>query len=303
MDPLRLVYDLETNDPDDVLALCLLATHPHVDLRAVTVFPGGHDQVGVVKHVLGRLGKPAVPVGAPALSDSRPRVSPFHYNWLGAIPAQQPDGTAVEIIDNALAKGANMLLTGAPLTNVYEALRSVTRFHFMEWTCQGGFAGDNVVAPENRLAKFLGRTTCPTFNLNGNPKAALALIATPKIGFKRFVTKNVCHGVIYDRAMHDRLPATHAGLALLKDGMGSYFRRRPEGKALHDVVAAALAICPRAASWVTGTIYREKGEWGTQPWVDNWPSSCPSEPDYISVALDQPKFEQVLAGDISISRP
>lgn len=299
MEPLRLVYDLETNDPDDVLALCVLATHPHVDLRAVTVFPGGHDQVGVVKHVLGRLGKSSVPVGAPALAKVSPRVSRFHYHWLGELPDQKPDGTAVEVIDNALSRGANVLLTGAPLTNINTALQNVPRFHFREWTCQGGFAGDNVVAPENRLKKFRGRVTCPTFNLNGDTKAALALIATPKIGFKRFVTKNVCHGIIYDRAMHDRLPSSHAGLALLKEGMEFYFRRRPEGKALHDVVAAALAICPRAATWTTGTIYRDVGEWGTRPWDDNWPSSCPTEPDYISVALDRPKFERVLAGDLS----
>jgi inosine-uridine nucleoside N-ribohydrolase len=31
---------METNDPDDFLTLCILSTHPKVNLRAVTITPG-----------------------------------------------------------------------------------------------------------------------------------------------------------------------------------------------------------------------------------------------------------------------
>lgn len=298
MEPLRLVFDMETSDPDDVLTLCVLATHPLVDLRAVTVCPGGKDQVGVVKHVLARLGRGAVPVGAgsPKKRDVS-HVSEFHYRWLGKVEPAEPDGSSAEIMLAAIREGATELVTGGPLTNVYEALRaSPPQLLFREWTCQGGFAGDNVVPPEDRLEKFAGRTTCPTFNLNGNVEASKALIATPYIGLKRFVTKNVCHGVFYDRAMHDRLPTgAHAGLDLLKEGMSVYFRRHAGGKALHDVIAAALAICPSAATWVSGKLYREKGEWGTREWQEGW-DSCPREPDFITTRLDVSRFERVLAG-------
>ena len=46
---------METRDPDDVLTLCLLATHPGIRLIAVTVNPGTAQQLGVVREVLGRL--------------------------------------------------------------------------------------------------------------------------------------------------------------------------------------------------------------------------------------------------------
>lgn len=297
MVPLRLVFDLETSDPDDVLTLCLVATHPLVDLRAVTVFPGGKDQVGVVKHVLSRLGRPDIPVGAGQPKREASRVSEFHYRWLGKIEPAEPDGSAVEVILEALREGATELLTGAALTNIYQAfLARGSGGFFKEWTCQGGFAGDNVVPEEHRLPKFAGRTTCPTFNLNGDVEAARALIQTSRFGLRRFVTKNVCHGIIYDRAMHDRLPrGAHAGLDLLLEGMRVYFQRNPAGKALHDVIAAALAICPSAATWVRGSLYRHKGQWGTREWVEGWDNdgrAC----DFITVALDVERFERVLVG-------
>jgi hypothetical protein len=37
---LDLIYDMETNDPDDFFALCLLLSHPRSTLRGVTLYPG-----------------------------------------------------------------------------------------------------------------------------------------------------------------------------------------------------------------------------------------------------------------------
>lgn len=297
-DRIRLVFDLETSDPDDVLTLCFLATHPKVDLRAVTLFPGGQDQVGVVRHVLNLVGRGDIPVGAGTPKKDAPRVSEFHFRWLGTVPPSKPDGSAVEIMLDAIERGATDLLTGAALTNVFQAFnaRRNGRF-FVTWTCQGGFAGDNVVPAPNRLAKFAGRLTCPTFNLNGDREASKFLTQTPEIKFKRFVTKNVCHGVFYDPAMHERIPATHEGLRLLKEGMDVYFRRRPEGKALHDVIAGVLAICPEAATWVEGSLYHEKAEWGTNPFLsDPGFFVVDHPPSLITIALDVPMFEATLAG-------
>lgn len=295
MEPLRLIFDMETQDPDDVLTLCLIATHPNVDLRAVTVFPGGKDQVGVVRHILTRLGRQSVPVGAGQPKKVAARVSEFHYRWLGKIEPAEADAPAAEVILEAIRHGAADLLTGAPLTNVHSALQQHAGGRFLwTWTCQGGFAGDNVVPPEHRLPKFNGRETCPTFNLNGDVEAARTLIQTERIRYKKFVTKNVCHGVFYDRAMHDRLPSgAHAGLDLLKEGMEVYFQRQPDGKALHDTIAAALAICPWAATWVEGKIFRRKGEWGTAPRIDDDPWGN-VQWDSITIALDREKFERAL---------
>ena len=53
--PTPIVFDMETQDPDDVFTLCALATHPWARLVAVTVTPGSDEQIGVVEHVLRQL--------------------------------------------------------------------------------------------------------------------------------------------------------------------------------------------------------------------------------------------------------
>ena len=294
---LSVIFDMETGDPDDVMTLCVLATHPRVDLRAVTVFPGGRDQVGIVKHVLNLLGRSGVPVGAGTPKKNAPHVSGFHYKWLGHIDPADADGPAAEVMVKALKYEASTLLTGAALTNVHQAFK-LDRTAFVQkwWTCQGGFAGDNVVPPEHRLPKFTGRITCPTYNLGGDRTAAETLINCGLFSQIRFVSKNVCHGIIYDRTMHDRIPwDAHPGLDLLKQGMETYFKDHSDGKALHDVIAAALAINPQAAKWSEGELFYKKGEWGFNPSEDWFAQSAPS-PHHITVALDIPKFEKTLTG-------
>lgn len=290
----KMIFDMETGDPDDAMSLCVLATHPKVDLRAVTVFPGGKDQVGLAKRILEKLDRKDVLVGAGTPKKDSPRVSNFYLDWLGDIVPREPDGSAVEVIHAVIKEGATNLITGAALTNIHAALEAWQGEVFLkDWTCQGGFAGDNIVPPEYRLPKFEGRVTCPTFNFNGDTKAALALVATSRIKAKRFVTKNVCHGVFYDPPMHERIASgAHGGLDLLKDGMEVYFKKHPEGKALHDVIAVVLAIDPSAASWVLGFPYRERGEWGTRP------DAVVREdgPYPVSISLDVDRFERVLAG-------
>lgn len=39
-DLLDLILDMETGDPDDFFTLCFLLSHPRVQLRAVTLYPG-----------------------------------------------------------------------------------------------------------------------------------------------------------------------------------------------------------------------------------------------------------------------
>src|SRR5690554_4907522 len=104
--------DIETGDPDDVMALCLLATHPKINLCSVSVFPGGLDQVGLVRYVLDLLGL-KIPIGANGLLDCKSRVSYFHYKWLGKTPNSKPDGGVVDIITDSLNKFDDItLITG-----------------------------------------------------------------------------------------------------------------------------------------------------------------------------------------------
>lgn len=97
------------------------------------------------------------------------------------------------------------------------------------WVAQGGFAGDSVVPPEHRLAKFAGRETCPTFNFNGAPQVALSMLGSEKIAERWLVSKNVCHG-----------------------------------KMFHDPLAAAVAIDRTVCTFREVEVYRERGEWGSR---------------------------------------
>ena len=59
------------------------------------------------------------------------------------------------------------VVTGAPVTNLANALRMHEDVRVERWVAQGGFAGDNVVLePEFRLKKFEGLTMCSTCTIH-----------------------------------------------------------------------------------------------------------------------------------------
>jgi len=94
----------------------------------------------------------------------------------------------------------NILLTGAPLKNLKLAMER--NFVVGSWFAQGGFAGEGVVPEDLQLEKFKGMRTCPTYNLNGDPKTALKALKYKGIKSKYFISKNVCHRVYYDKNLH-----------------------------------------------------------------------------------------------------
>ncbi|TMQ15676.1 MAG: nucleoside hydrolase [Deltaproteobacteria bacterium] len=256
---------METRDPDDALTLCLLATHPRLRLAAVTVTPGTLQQLAVVREILGRLDC-TVPVGARDSASKANAVSAFHTSWLGELRDTQPDGVAHEIMAAALAADASaVLLTGAPLQNLRNLLREHPAVRIRRWIAQGGFAGDNLVPPECRLAKFDGRTLCESFNFGGDKKATLAALASPQIAQRDLVSKNVTHGFAWDAELQARLLATSdlpAGAVLAREAMTVYLREHPEGKLLHDPLAACAIIDRDAFLWEQVEVIYERGQWG-----------------------------------------
>jgi len=285
-----IVWDMETGDPDDFLTLLLLLGHPEVNLVAVTVTPGGADQIAMVRWGLARFGVD-IPVGGvhdPTRLERddvrqferiKERVSGWHYKVFARPERCYEALPGWEVLRDHLGPDTT-LITGAPLKNLGRLLNELEAAgdtpNLGRWFCQGGFAGDNIVPPERRLPKFEGKRVCPTYNLNGAPKAALKAMATPLFSERRLVSKNVCHGVYYDQAMHDRLseriaedayPLERTRLAhqLIHKGMSAYLSKRKDGKKFHDPLAACCALNPDIGIWAEVEMVREKGQWGAEP--------------------------------------
>jgi inosine-uridine nucleoside N-ribohydrolase len=287
-----LLFDMETRDPDDALTLCLVAAHPAVRLVGVTVNPGTRAQIAVVRRLLGRAGRGDVPVGARNPDAEREAVSPFHAEWLGTLAPAEPDAEAHVLLARQLAAhpGA-VLLTGAPLHNLRLLLNRHPEARVTRWVAQGGFAGDALVEPPDRLPKFAGLSTCLSFNFNGDLRATLAALGSDRIESRDLVSKNATHGLVYDAAFHARL-APHreraAGLALIHEGMSVYLARHPEGKLLHDPLAACVAIDRTIMQMREVEVYREHGEWGAR--------AASGTRTFITVAVDRERFFTTLVG-------
>jgi inosine-uridine nucleoside N-ribohydrolase len=298
---INVILNMETADPDDVLTLCMLSHHPKVNLCAVVVVPGSYQQVALVKDVLCMLDKSNhIPVGVRSPDHPKSCVSEFHNKWLGErryLTEWKHDGLGEDIIRDAVSKFKDLkIISGAALSCISKYVElypaSKTGYNLKEIYIQGGFAGDPVVPTEHRLEKFKGKTTCPTFNLNADVKAALNIVATQEIKRKFFISKNVCHGIVYDQEMHERIKPfrnDNPGINLMVDGMECYLKRKPSGKKFHDPLAACVAIDNDICKFAPVEIYREKsGEWGSKLKEDS--------NTMISIAIDREKFETILVG-------
>lgn len=264
-----IVWDMETNDPDDFLTLLFLAGHPSVNLKAVTIFPGSSLQVGLIRKALSWFSLD-IPVGARNLDTQKQTISQWHYDAFGDI---QPSRDALPA-DDVLRDYCDMnttLLMGAPLTNLRTAIRtseeSDNPIQIGQLVIQGGFAGEGIVPPDLQLEKFKGRKTYPTHNLIVDKKATERILKYSNIGIRRFVSKNVCHRVIYDATMHKMLSKVKGdslAIRLIWQGMDVYLKTNPQGKMLHDVLAACCAIDPTIATWQEVELYRNRNEWGAR---------------------------------------
>jgi pyrimidine-specific ribonucleoside hydrolase len=259
----QIMFDMETSDPDDFLTLILLLGHPDVELQAVTITPGTRKQISLVRQALEWFNKD-IPIGSFNIDHPKECVSDWHYK---AFNLKENASDKAENGGELLAKLCNentILVTGAALKNLGHALELGLKLG--TWVAQGGFAGDNVVPENLRLEKFKGKITCPTFNLNGDPKSALNAIASQSIENKFFVSKNVCHGVIYNHGMHEKFASVKdksLSLNLIYKGM-DYYLSKHSGKAFHDPLAACCAIDRSIGVWKNVDLYREKGEWGSR---------------------------------------
>lgn len=282
-----VIWDMETGDPDDYFTLLLLIGHPEVNLKAITITPGAPDQVGLVRNVLDKFNL-KIPIGAFNINHPKQCVSKWYYKILGNIvPSMQADDGADVIFKYS---GHNTtIITGGPLKNLGSAVEKYPGLKFGRLVAQGGFAGKGVVPEHLQLEKFKGMSTCPTYNLNGDSKAGLKVLAYEGIKRKMFVSKNVCHGVYYDKNLHSKLQKvkkSYKHLQMIYDGMDKYLQKHSNGKKFHDPLAACAAIDEEIIEWREVNIFREKGKWGSK--LSNGSGI------WISINYDRKSFEECL---------
>ncbi|CAF0849116.1 unnamed protein product [Adineta steineri] len=266
---LQVVFDMETGDPDDFVTLIFLLGHPLVHLKAITIVPGTPDQIGFIRYALNRFNRNDIPLGVFNMN-AKPALSKFHLK-IYAPEIIRESRNALDGSDVLLTycDEKTILICGGPLKNVAKAIQT-GQFKLGRLVAQGGFAGDNIVPEDKRLNKFNGRITCPTFNLTSDPKAAKIVLDFNGIKEKFFVSKNVCHGVLYTNDTHKQLEKVKdrsQSLHEMYHVMSVYLNRAGKiEKAFHDPLAACCAIDISIGQWKDVRLYMDERtkEWGSK---------------------------------------
>ncbi len=260
MEKTGIILDTGTADPDDILTICYLADR---GLEAVTVYPGSDAQVGLIKEILRQLGL-KIPVGGNASKAHKDFVSPF-YSKVFKYKPESADAQAPELIKEHIAKGSKILTCEAPF--------NLDGIHIPDWHAQGGYCPHNLMEESQRLEKFKDVETCQSFNF-GSPSLIDRMIANSDK--RTFVSKNICHGVKYDRETHK----------IMKDGMIKkimeiYLQGHGE-KAFHDLLAASVIFDRDICQFKEVEMYHDKNKWGCR--------EKSGTNTFISVGVDKTRF-------------
>lgn len=296
---LSLIFEMETSDPDDFMTLLWLADHPKIDLLGVLVTPGSFDQCQLVQWGLNLCGRTDIPIGAlhgsswwESQDGQMPRVSDFHYKVYGeSIRECKPKRIwpGPNLLNYLLSENQKVtVLVGSAPKNLGTAFRSYPSIRLDRWIQQGGFAGDNLVS--NPLEKFKGLRTAVSHNPGGARKDVLRLLESDQIGSRLFVSKNVCHGVVWDARLQKELKglaSNRTGLYTMIQALDRYLDDKGTAKAMHDLVAAACAVDERVCEFKEAQIYCKGGEWGAY--------ELEGTRTRISVGFDEERFVNTLA--------
>lgn len=252
------------HDPDDFFAICYLIAAGE-KVRAITVSPGDPDQIAIAKFIVKETGLD-IPVGASKLKREKLSSGSIHHDLLDKYKLGRvavPDGYGMEVVENALQNYPDSeLFVIGPVSSVGRYLRDHPDTIITKATMQGGFLGYHQHSfPCVKLDKFEGCSWQPTFNLNGDREAAKWFLDA-KIEERRFVSKNVCHTVLYNKEQHQQVKPKNRASELFKEAGDLYFARHEEKK-FHDPTAAVCHLHPEIAYWARGKITKMESGWGT----------------------------------------
>ena len=238
------------HDPDDFFTLCYLAA-AGVRLRAITVVPGDRDQLAVARLLVKPLGLD-IPVGA-SKPDSRSAAPAACTTTCCAASASRArpatTGRGDEVIAATLRQhpGCEFLVIG-PCTSTarYLARPDADRARAGS-PCRAASSATTCTRRASACRSSRARSGCRRSTSTATARGPRCC-CRPPIAERRFVGKNVCHTLLYDRAFHASacrrpIPATRPRCCSWP-GWTAYLRKHEEKK-WHDPTAAACHLHPR----------------------------------------------------------
>lgn len=250
------------HDPDDFFAILYLIA-AGVDIRCISLVPGDPDQVALAKMICRENGL-SIPIGVSQLARTENSSDSLHHAILNKHGWDtMHDGLGEKLIVETFRKyPESELFVIGPATCTGRFLATYP-FPVKRATMQGGFLGhDQHDFPCQRI--FEGKDWMPTYNLNGDRPGGMNFIGG-MIEERRFVGKNICHTITYNKAKYDMTDwaKDHPAVKLFKEGIDLLLERRTEKK-FHDPTAAVLHLHPKIADWVRGKPVKKDAGWGTE---------------------------------------
>ena len=262
-----IIMELETGDPDDILALLFILEHPRAQLKAIVMSPGSPDQIGLIKHLLIKYHHPDIPVGAFNLNHPKATVSDWYYKTFGDFESSRDAVDGATLILEHCTPDTTMLCCG-PMRNLGKAIQVADETHrdltLGKVVIQGGFAGKNIVPEAHILEKFKDKEMVPSWNLDGAQEDTSRVLRSSRCSEIRMVSKNVCHGVTWDERLSAQITDKSTEMLHIIDNiMTDYRERKGSPKIIHDLVAATCALTPTICDWAQVNMrHQRKAGWG-----------------------------------------
>lgn len=240
---IKVIYDMETFNVEDIFCLALLLSFKEIDLKAVTLYPGTMEQVGVIRELFKLLNVRNCLIGGAVLSNkdrinnlaeklkikhgyNSSMVNDFYLNLL-TWKKEYADDTQQNIINNLIKKNKKVqIISGAPLLNISNSIAINKEFKLDRLFIQGGFLGNNF---ENNILPdiFKEKSACYSFNLNED-YTSFEFIKnhSEQINNIVLVGRNITHQFNYDLKFHKeffKLKDLNAANEFIYNGMNTYF--------------------------------------------------------------------------------
>ena len=282
----KIIIEIETGDIDDTIALIYALKNPHFDVKAILVTPGSKQQLGCIEQIFNYISYPIelrnkIQIGVEKL-DAHSNLSPIYeraYGKYNIYNGEYKLGSDI-VIECCLKYPEEIIFVSlGPPKILAQALMKNEEIKIKNLTAQGGFAGVGVVPEEKILDKFKGKVECPTWNLGGSVQSAEYLLKCTRILNRNFISKNVCHNIIYNSVFHKKLKAA---TEIYKNSFGYYFydimnkgyfihkkerdSRKSINKKIHDILPLMTIINSDVCKFKEVDLYynRKNASWGSK---------------------------------------